>query len=290
MDTEAFWRLLGTAEDSGEPLDDAVAAQLAAMPAEEILAFEHRFTQLRHAIHRWDVWAAAYLIGGGCSDDRFCDFTAGLVALGPHWYNRANACPDELAEHPAVQAAAATGDQEAVFAEDFSFVSCRAYAQLTGNEDGFWEAWETAAARTPRTRRTETRAWASRSISTTPTRCAGDCRGWPPSTPPPADPPPVHRLDLLQNMLRIESGSRASRRAHRAVSLSPTTETAQRSANLRIAPCPEENPACDTCLLISSPTRARACRWRVPGGFHLLSGSLDLRIVQVERAALHWPL
>ncbi|MGW3148914.1 DUF4240 domain-containing protein [Streptomyces sp. NPDC001177] len=142
---EAFWRLLGTAEDSGEPLDDAVAAQLAAMPAEEILAFEHRFTQLRHAIHRWDVWAAAYLIGGGCSDDRFCDFTAGLVALGPHWYNRANACPDELAEHPAVQAAAATGDQEAVFAEDFSFVSCRAYAQLTGNEDGFWEAWETCS-------------------------------------------------------------------------------------------------------------------------------------------------
>ncbi|WP_225840573.1 DUF4240 domain-containing protein [Streptomyces sp. NK08204] len=142
MDNEAFWHLLGTAKGSAESLDDAVAAQLAAMPKEEILAFEHHFTQLRHAVHRWDIWAAAYLIGGGCSDDRFSDFTAGLVALGPHWYERVNTCPDELAEHPAIQAAAASGDQDVVSAEDFSFVSCRAYTQLTGDEDDFWEDWE----------------------------------------------------------------------------------------------------------------------------------------------------
>ncbi|MFF4653678.1 DUF4240 domain-containing protein [Streptomyces sp. NPDC001380] len=66
------------------------------------------------------MWAAASLIGGGCSDDRFSDFTAGLVALGQGWYERTAGCPDALADHPAVRAAAATGDHEAVFYEDFN--------------------------------------------------------------------------------------------------------------------------------------------------------------------------
>ncbi|WP_206507906.1 DUF4240 domain-containing protein [Streptomyces chrestomyceticus] len=55
------------------------------------------------------MWAAAYLNGGGCSDDRFSDFIAGPVALGCEWYERAAICPGSLAQHPAVRKAAATG-------------------------------------------------------------------------------------------------------------------------------------------------------------------------------------
>ncbi|MFH8663176.1 DUF4240 domain-containing protein [Streptomyces afghaniensis] len=142
MDTEAFWRALDAAKDSDKPLDVAVVDHLSALPAEEILAFEHRFSRLRDAVYRWDVWAAAYLIGGGCSDDRFSDFTAGLVALGREWYARAAACPDALAEHPAVRIAAAAGDQDVIFDEDFNFVASRAYKRLTGDSDAFWEDWE----------------------------------------------------------------------------------------------------------------------------------------------------
>ncbi|KOV71645.1 MULTISPECIES: DUF4240 domain-containing protein [unclassified Streptomyces] len=142
MDTDAFWRVIDAARDSDEPLNVAVAALLSGRTAEEVLAFEYRFARLRSDVHRWDVWAAAYLIGGGCSDDRFSDFTAGLVALGREWYERAATCPDALAEHPTVRAAAAAGDQDAVFAEEFNFVSSRAYERLTDDEDDFWEAWE----------------------------------------------------------------------------------------------------------------------------------------------------
>ncbi|WP_371549225.1 DUF4240 domain-containing protein [Streptomyces sp. NBC_00554] len=110
MDTEAFWYVLDAAKEGDEPLGVAVSDHLSTLPAEEILAFERRFSRLRDAVFRWDVWAAAYLIGGGCSDDRFSDFTAGLVALGREWYERAAACPDSLAEHPAVRTAAAAGD------------------------------------------------------------------------------------------------------------------------------------------------------------------------------------
>ncbi|MFJ9005859.1 DUF4240 domain-containing protein [Streptomyces canus] len=148
MDTEAFWRVLDAANDSDKPLDVAVVDHLSGLPAEEILAFEHRFSHLRDAVYRWDVWAAAFLIGGGCSDDRFSDFTAGLVALGREWYERAALCPDALAEHPAVRTAAASADQDVIFNEDFNFVSSRAYERLTDDTDAFWEAYTEAPATT----------------------------------------------------------------------------------------------------------------------------------------------
>ena len=45
-----------------------------------------RDATLVHAVlYRWDMWAAAYLIGGGCSDDGFIDFRAGLIAQGLDW-------------------------------------------------------------------------------------------------------------------------------------------------------------------------------------------------------------
>ncbi|WP_330342551.1 DUF4240 domain-containing protein [Streptomyces sp. NBC_00557] len=64
------------------------------------------------------------------------------MALGREWYERAAACPDALAEHPAVRTAAAAGDQDVIFDEDFNFVASRAYERLTGDSDAFWEAWE----------------------------------------------------------------------------------------------------------------------------------------------------
>ncbi|MFE2275544.1 DUF4240 domain-containing protein [Streptomyces lavendulae] len=142
MDTDVFWRVLDAAKESDQSFDAAVAAHLSSLAPEEILAFECRLSCLRDAVYRWDVWAAAYLIGGGCSDDRFSDFTAGLVALGRDWYERAVACPDVLAEHPAVRAAAIAGDQDVIFDEAFNFVSSTAYERLVGDPEAFWEAWK----------------------------------------------------------------------------------------------------------------------------------------------------
>ncbi|WP_412769018.1 DUF4240 domain-containing protein [Micromonospora zamorensis] len=63
------------------------------------------------------MWAAAYLIGGGCSDDSFIDFRAGVIALGREWYERVLVSPDGLADQPAVRQAAAEEDDGALFAE-----------------------------------------------------------------------------------------------------------------------------------------------------------------------------
>jgi len=48
--------------------------------------------------YRWDLWGAAYIIGGGCSDDGFIDFQYGLIAKGREIYESALANPDSLAD------------------------------------------------------------------------------------------------------------------------------------------------------------------------------------------------
>lgn len=45
-------------------------------------------------LYRYDLWAAAYLIGGGCSDDSFTDFRAGLIGQGCDWYEQATTSSD----------------------------------------------------------------------------------------------------------------------------------------------------------------------------------------------------
>lgn len=84
--------------------------RLASLSAEEILAFSFELEQERNGLYRWDIWAAAHLIGGGCSDDSFSDFRAGVVALGRDWCERVRTNPDALAEHPVVLAAAPARD------------------------------------------------------------------------------------------------------------------------------------------------------------------------------------
>ncbi|MER7769889.1 DUF4240 domain-containing protein [Kitasatospora sp. NPDC096140] len=147
MDIDGFWNVIGAAraESSGphgKAFAEALVDQLARLSQEEILAYQERFDEVHGAVHRWDVWAAAYLIGGGCSGDSFMDFRVGLIALGRDWYELAAAHPDDLANHPAVIEAAAQGDDYVIFDEDVNYAASRAFERLTGDADAFHEAWK----------------------------------------------------------------------------------------------------------------------------------------------------
>ncbi|MQY15148.1 hypothetical protein SRB5_53260 [Streptomyces sp. RB5] len=148
MDTNEFWQLIDTARanaTTGKTVGEALVDLLADRSKEDILGYQERFDEVYGALCRWDTWAAAYLIGGGCSDDSFSDFCAGLVAQGRDWYVKVLANPDSLAEHPVVTAAAAAGEDMPVefFAEDANFAAVAAYERLTGDEESFWEDWDT---------------------------------------------------------------------------------------------------------------------------------------------------
>ncbi|WP_214319758.1 DUF4240 domain-containing protein [Nonomuraea sediminis] len=142
MNITDFWQLIDAARaeaaQSSSNREDAIALalvdRLAATSKQTIFEYEDIFDQLHRALYRWDIWAAAYLIGGGCSDDSFMDFRAGLIAQGRDWYERAAASPDTLADHPDVISAAAQGHDMALFNELVNYVAAYAYKRINGDE------------------------------------------------------------------------------------------------------------------------------------------------------------
>jgi hypothetical protein len=147
MDIDTSWDVIEAARagaaEAGELLDEVLVRQLADRPRQEILEYAERFDELHDALYRWDVWAAAYLIGGGCSDDSFIDFRAGVIALGREWYQRVATDPDNLAAHPdVIQAANVRDRSEVLFYEDVNYAASGAFERITGDADAFYEAWQ----------------------------------------------------------------------------------------------------------------------------------------------------
>ena len=143
MEVEAFWELIeqarSTAHDD-EQLVERVATALLALPTEEILDFEQQLSQAKQQAYRWEVWGAAYLINGGCSDDAFQDFRAWLVAQGRDTFTRAVADPDSLAEHPAVRRMADARRDGWLGLESLHYVAEEAYERRTGDHEAFFAA------------------------------------------------------------------------------------------------------------------------------------------------------
>ena len=118
-------------------LEEHVLGLQAALGPQDILEYQQRFDDMHAALYRRDVWAAAYLIGGGCSDDGFIDFRAGIIAQGREWYEKVAMSPDSLAGHPAVASAAPGSWCGALFCELVNYAAASAYEGVTGTETGF---------------------------------------------------------------------------------------------------------------------------------------------------------
>ncbi|MFF5287341.1 DUF4240 domain-containing protein [Streptomyces sp. NPDC013171] len=145
MDMHEFWGVIETARlaaTADKPFAEALVDELASRTQGDILSYQECFDEVHEAVYRWDVWAAAYLMGGGCSDDSFMDFRAGLIALGRDWYQEVAACPDSLAGHPVVIDAARAQHDEAIFDEDANYAASYAFERLTGDDHAFYEAWD----------------------------------------------------------------------------------------------------------------------------------------------------
>jgi uncharacterized protein DUF4240 len=136
MKTDDFWAVIAraTADRPGSPAEVAkrAAADLATRDPEEIVAWARHLDKVMVASGTDDLWAAAYLINGGCSEEGFDNFRGWLIAHGREVVARSVKSPDALADLPSVRAAADTG---AVFeAEEVLSIAAEAYAQATGSE------------------------------------------------------------------------------------------------------------------------------------------------------------
>ena len=138
MNLEHFWSIIETSRDG---LDSALSSGnmskqverlksiLAALAPHEIGAFSNRFLQLFHKAYDWDLWAAGFIIGGGCSDDSFMDFRYWLISMGRSVYDDALNNVESLAN------VAFRPDVECPEFEEFGYVADGVMQQLGISEE-----------------------------------------------------------------------------------------------------------------------------------------------------------
>lgn len=100
MGDQAFWSLIeksrqfsqGNQEQQAEGLNEA----LSDLSEDELIAFDKAYNKYIDQAYHWDLWAAAYIINGGCSDDCFDYFRDWLIAQGQTVYANALQNPETL--------------------------------------------------------------------------------------------------------------------------------------------------------------------------------------------------
>ncbi|MFB9447064.1 DUF4240 domain-containing protein [Dactylosporangium vinaceum] len=136
MENARWWHLVsGALTDVGEPRPDVVMDRLRQLSPAEIVEFARLFSDVLDMAYLEPLWTAAGLIEGGCGDDGFRDFRAGLILQGRAAFSAAVDDPDSLADLPLVRR----------MAEGSGRLGCAAllaaprtaYRELTGDVEAF---------------------------------------------------------------------------------------------------------------------------------------------------------
>ena len=121
MDLDKFWSIVEFGKDTEEP-ESVLADQLDGLSTEEIISFQEHMDMLMEKAYTWELWGAAYIAEGGCSDDGFIDFRYGLIAKGRKIFDQSVANPDSLAMI----------DADVISNEAFGYVPAEVYEAKTG--------------------------------------------------------------------------------------------------------------------------------------------------------------
>lgn len=129
MDEQQFWAIIRAAKvAAGSDVDarpNALKRELSSLDLSAIQGFQQRYDGLILRANRWDLWGAAYIMNGGCSDDGFVYFRAWLISEGREIFEEALSNPDSLAK---------LQRREYFDLESFSYVALKVFAAKGGGE------------------------------------------------------------------------------------------------------------------------------------------------------------
>jgi len=132
MNEDKFWNLIENAVESsgGEPDTklESLREELSRLSPEQLIQFRRIYDKLDAQAYRWDLWAAAYILHGGCSDDAFMDFRASLICSGKKVFQDALQNPDSLAQ------ISCDNPGEDLFYEGYQYLPAQLYEEKTGDE------------------------------------------------------------------------------------------------------------------------------------------------------------
>ena len=100
-DLDRFWSTIDGCRRETTDLDELASALVDALKdrsVEEILDFRAAFDECLNRAYRWDLWGAAYVINGGCSDDGFDYFIGWLIAQGRDYFESALKDPERAGD------------------------------------------------------------------------------------------------------------------------------------------------------------------------------------------------
>jgi hypothetical protein len=135
VDKDTFWKLVEESRIGAENVNEQVEklyALVRELDSQEIWEFDRCFHECVRDAFRGDLWAVAYIINGGCSDDGFDYFLGWLIAKGRKYYEDALENPERAGDRVKL------GD--IVECEGIWYVAARAYEDRTGKPDFYEKA------------------------------------------------------------------------------------------------------------------------------------------------------
>ena len=102
MNIDRFWEVVDLARSNGgnesEARVEALQTLLNGESLEELQSFQDHYDQMIMKSYTWDLWGAAYVMNGGCSDDGFRYFQDWLISEGRKVFEKAIDEADSLAD------------------------------------------------------------------------------------------------------------------------------------------------------------------------------------------------
>jgi predicted DNA-binding WGR domain protein len=138
----SFWELLKTAKQKGKDTEEQIewlVNYLAKKPVKDIVMFDYFFNQNYHKSYTSDLWAAAYIIMGGASDDSFDYFRSWLLYQGRETYESVINNPKKIIPHLKVL----EDNEDVPQLEDLLSAASIAYEEKTGLDfEDYYDLYE----------------------------------------------------------------------------------------------------------------------------------------------------
>ncbi len=131
MEKIKFWTIIDASRDAAEGDAEAqletLSEALAVLSPDDIVAFDRHLSAYHIRAYDWALWGAAYVIGGGCSDDGFMDFRGWLISRGEQVYEAALLDPESLVD-------VVTDEDGECQVEGFQYIASQVWEETTGKE------------------------------------------------------------------------------------------------------------------------------------------------------------
>lgn len=133
MRENQFWDIIDRSLKASDGSIERQAAELedilANLPPAQVASFNARFVSKNHELNSWELWGAAYVLNGGCSDDCFEYFRSWVVGQGRDYFKAVQRDPQVLNDGRLSSAFESDGG------EWLSYVGEDAYYRASGGRD-----------------------------------------------------------------------------------------------------------------------------------------------------------